>query len=139
MSDEEINNLRAYLLKGGLLIADDCGAIGWNFDQPIRSVFKRLFPKESLVRIPMTHGIYRAYYPLNKIMGGLMKFQQYDEGIFLGERLAVFYSRNDLACAWEKRPDGKWVHPCEPGGEEQREWAFKMGVNLIVYAVQGKR
>jgi hypothetical protein len=87
----------------------------------------------------MSHRIYHAYYPLKRILGGNIRAASFDQGIFLGERLALFYSRNDLACAWERRPDGKPVHPCSPGGEEQREWAYKMGVNLVVHAVTARR
>ena len=139
LSDTEIDNLREYLLRGGLLIADDCGPIGFNFDGPVRALFKRLFPKIPVRRIPMNHGIYRSYYPLKQVQGGLTRFKTYHEGVFLSGRLTIFYSRNDLACAWERRPDGKPVHvPCHPGGEDQREWAYQMGVNLIVYAIAGK-
>ena len=35
---------------------------------------------------------------------------------------------NDLGCAWEG-------HQCYPYGEAQREWAFKMGINIVVYTL----
>ena len=131
MSPAEIANLRAYLGRGGLLIIDDCDG----FDPAVQKLGRRLFPKTPFRRIPMNHPLYHAYYPLRRILGGNVRVRPYHEGIFVHNRLAVFYSRNDLGCAWEKRPDGKFVHPCQPGGAEQREWAYRMGVNLMVYAI----
>lgn len=135
MSERELGNLRAYVTRGGLLLIDDCGGL----DAHARKLIQELFPKTQLRRIPMTHAIYHSYYPIRSIQGGNVRVTTYHEGVFMGPRLAVFYTRNDLGCAWEKRPDGKPVHPCQPGGEEQREWAYRMGVNLIVYALNKGR
>ena len=133
LSKKEYENLRKYLENDGFLIVDDCSG----FDPAARRLIRNTFPDIPLVRISMTHRIYSSYYPLKRILGGNVRIRDHHEGVFIGGRLAVFYSGNDLACAWERRPDGKPVHPCSPGGEEQREWAYRMGVNLMVYALTG--
>ena len=54
-------------------------------------------------------------------------------GIFLGDRLAVFYSyQTDLGDGWEDAE----VHD-DPA--ETRELAIQMGVNLFVYSVLAGR
>jgi hypothetical protein len=57
------------------------------------------------------------------------------EGITRGGRLTVAYAQNDLGGAWAKDNLGNWDFPCEPGGERQRELAYRMGVNLVMYAL----
>ena len=62
------------------------------------------------------------------IWGGDKQSRPWHEGIFIKDRLALLYTMNDLGCAWEG-------HQCYPYGEEQREWAFQMGINIIIYAL----
>jgi hypothetical protein len=49
------------------------------------------------------------------------------QGIDVGGRLGVIYSRNDYGDCWEGT--GGWVKP------ESREPAFEMGTNIFVYVV----
>ena len=39
--------------------------------------------------------------------------------------------------AWAMDELGRPVFACVPGGEEQREWAYRVGVNLVMYALTG--
>jgi hypothetical protein len=54
--------------------------------------------------------------------------------VVLGGRLAAVYSRNDLGGAWSRDDRGDWEFEVVPGGEEQREVAFRLGINLAMYA-----
>ena len=40
-----------------------------------------------------------------------------------------------LGGAWARDDFGNYDFPCEPGGEKQRELAFRMGVNFVMYAL----
>src|SRR4030081_2713796 len=44
---------------------------------------------------------------------------------------------NDLAGAWATRPDGQPMLPLVPGEARQREFAFRAGVNIVMYALTG--
>ena len=57
------------------------------------------------------------------------------EAQVLDGRLAVVYSQNDLGGAWARAELGDWEYDCTPGGEPQRETAFRLGVNLAMYAL----
>lgn len=59
----------------------------------------------------------------------------YLEGINIEERTPVVYCQNDLGCAWEKDHLGNWVHQVKPGGDVQRLEAFKLGINIVLYAM----
>jgi hypothetical protein len=57
------------------------------------------------------------------------------EAVMRGERAAVIYSRHDLGGAFERDNVGNFLHAVEPGGEQQREQAIRLGVNLVLYAL----
>jgi hypothetical protein len=44
---------------------------------------------------------------------------------------------NDWASAWAIDAAGRPLHAVVPGGERQREMAFRFGINLVMYALTG--
>ncbi|OLC67950.1 MAG: hypothetical protein AUH78_27430 [Gemmatimonadetes bacterium 13_1_40CM_4_69_8] len=131
-SDEEVKILRRYLEQGGFLHADD----DYGMDKSFRREVARVFPDHPLVEVPLTHPIYHVPYEFAK---GIPKIHEHDGlpaqgfGIFLGDRLVVYYSyQTDLGDGWED-PE---VHHDTP---ELHEAALRMGVNLFTYAVSSTR
>ena len=131
LSDAEVARLREYLQRGGFLHADD----NYGMDESFRREMKRVFPDRELVDVPLSHPVYHAVFEFPK---GLPKVHEHDGkpargyGIFLGDRLAVYYSHeSDLGNGWED-PD---THKDPPA---VREAALRMGVNLFVYAVTSR-
>ncbi|MEJ1967295.1 MAG: DUF4159 domain-containing protein [Rhizomicrobium sp.] len=49
----------------------------------------------------------------------------------------VIIGGNDWAAAWAVRPDGAPLVDVVPGGERQRELAYRFGINLVMYAFTG--
>jgi hypothetical protein len=127
-SPREVALLRRYLEQGGFLHADD----NYGMDAAFRREIARVFPDHPLVELPLDHPVYHLVYDFPE---GLPKIHEHDAkpaqgfGVFLGDRLVVYYSyESDLGDGWED-PD---VHNDPP---EAREAALKMGVNLFAYAV----
>ena len=127
-SPEEIVRLRQYLESGGFLHADD----NYGMDESLRRELTRLFPKKQLVELPADHGIFHCHFEFSD---GLPKIHQHDGkrpqalGIFVGERLAVFYTyETDLGDGWEDEQ----VHGDPP---EKRRAALQMGTNIVVWAL----
>ena len=50
---------------------------------------------------------------------------------------SILITSNDLAGAWAMRPDGQPMLPLVPGEPRQREFAFRAGVNIVMYALTG--
>jgi len=50
---------------------------------------------------------------------------------------SVIIGANDWAGAWAIDEQGRPLFPAVPGGERQREMAFRFGVNLVMYALTG--
>jgi hypothetical protein len=131
-TDREVVLLRRYLEHGGFLHADD----NYGMDESFRREMARVFPDRALVDVPLDHPVYRIVHAFPE---GLPKVHEHDGkpaqglGIFLGDRLAVFYSyESDLGDGWEDPQ----VHGDPP---EVRAAALRMGVNLVAYAVTAGR
>ena len=50
---------------------------------------------------------------------------------------SIVITSNDLAAAWALDSANRPIYPVVPGGEVQREMAFRTGVNLVMYALTG--
>lgn len=131
LSDAEVLRLREYLNRGGFLHVDD----NYGLDESFRREIARVFPDRPLVDVPLTHPVYHIVYDFP---AGLPKVHEHDGkpargfGIFIGNRLAVFYSyESDLGNGWED--PGTYNDPAT-----LHETALRMGVNLFVYAVTSR-
>ena len=131
LTDAEVARLREYIVRGGFLHADD----NYGLDESFRREIARVFPDRPLVDVPLDHPIYNVVYRFPK---GIPKVHEHDGkpprgyGIFLGDRLAVYYSyESDLGNGWEDPS----VHNDPP---EVHEAALRMGVNLFVYAITSR-
>ncbi len=131
LSDAEVVRLREYLTRGGFLHVDD----NYGLDESFRREIKRVVPDRELVDVPLSHPIYHVMYDFPR---GIPKIHEHDGkpargfGIFLGNRLAVYYSsESDLGNGWEDI--GTYSDP-----PELHEAALRMGVNLFVYAITGR-
>jgi hypothetical protein len=50
---------------------------------------------------------------------------------------SIIISSNDFAGAWATRGDGQAMLPLVPGEPRQREFAFRAGVNIVMYTLTG--
>jgi hypothetical protein len=50
---------------------------------------------------------------------------------------SIIITSNDLAGAWAQRPDGQPLLPLAPGEPRQRQFAFRAGVNIVMYTLTG--
>jgi hypothetical protein len=129
LSDAEAKRLRTYLDNGGFLYVDD----DYDLDTAVRRELRKVFPDQELRELPFSHPIYHSFY---EFPNGLPKIHEHDNkppkglGLFTdGNRLCVFYTT-------ETNPSDGWadatVHNNPP---EKREAAFRIGTNIVVYAL----
>lgn len=126
-TDDEVENLRNYLISGGFLHISD----NYGLDKFIRKEIKKVFPKLEFQEIPSSHPIYNQTF---KFPDGIPKIHEHDKkpaqgfGIFYEGRLVVFYDyETDLSDGWED----EIIHN---NPKSVREKALKMGANIIEYA-----
>jgi hypothetical protein len=127
-TDEEVRTLRRYLEAGGFLHADD----NYGMDESFRREIRRVFPEAELRELPQDHPVYHIFY---EFAHGLPKIHKHDGkppqgfGIFHRGRLVVYYTyETDLGNGWEDQK----TYDDAP---ELREQAFRMGVNLFMFAL----
>lgn len=130
-SDQEISNLRIYLMAGGFLHIDD----NYGLDKFIRPQMKKVFPELDFVELPFDHPIYHQKFDFSR---GLPKTHEHDGkppqgfGLIYEGRLICFYTYEcDLGDGWED-PD---VHH-DP--ESVRQKALQMGANILQYVFTAK-
>ena len=134
LSEAQVARLSRYLRAGGALFVDDASPLGDDgFDVSLRRELARVLPGRPLVRLSNDHTLYRSFFLLERAYGRIDR-SPFTEGIDLDDRTAVIYSRNDLFGAFGRDPLGGWRLPVVPGGETQREMAFRLGINLVMYA-----
>ncbi len=102
----------------------------------MRQLIESLYPPPAagLEIVPRDHVVYRSFYRLEQPVGRLALSPTMD-GVMRDGRMVVAYTQNDLGGAWARDDFGHYELPCEPGGERQREMAFRLGVNLVMYAL----
>jgi hypothetical protein len=133
--DGELAKVRRFLTYGGFLLIDSAeGRAGGAFDESVRKLLAQLLPGELPARIADDHVLWKSFYVLSGAPGRILA-APYIEGVERDRRLAVVYTQNDLGGAWARDGYGRWEHEVIPGGDLQREDAFRLGVNLVMYAL----
>ena len=127
-TDDEIIQLRGYLMGGGFLHADDNYGLNTSF----RREMKRVFPDRDFVELPHDHTVFHSYFDMPN---GLPKIHEHDGkppqlfALYDRDRIMVIYSyESDLGDGWEDEE----VHNDPP---ELRAAALQMGVNIIYFAL----
>ena len=127
-TDEEIIQLREYLIGGGFLHTDDNYGLNTSF----RREMKRVFPDRDFVELPHDHAVFHSFFDMPN---GLPKIHEHDGkppqlfALYNEDRIMVIYSyESDLGDGWEDEE----VHN-DPS--ELRVAALQMGVNIIYFAL----
>jgi len=127
-SDAEVKRMRTYLDRGGFLYADD----DYGMDESFRREMKKVFPDQEMKELPFDHKIYNSHFSFPK---GLPKIHEHDAkppqgfGYYLNGRLCVYYTfETNISDGWANA--GEHDDPAD-----KREESFKMGTNIIVYAL----
>lgn len=128
VTDDEKRLFRLYLEEGGFIYIDD----DYGFDGYVRKFISETFPELTFEQVSLEHVIYN--WPYN-FPDGLPKIHLHDGnspegwGIEINGRLSLFYTyESNISDGWA---DFR-VHR-DP--ESAREQAFRMGINIICYAM----
>ena len=157
---DAINRIDAYMKQGGTVIFDTRDAIeappGENGGsqtpgmQSLREILSSLDVPE-LEPVPREHVLTKTFYLLRDFPGRFIAGQTWvetlpreddDEAASRPARggdgvSPIIITSNDLAGAWAIRPDGQPMLPLTPGEPRQREFAFRAGVNIVMYTLTG--
>jgi hypothetical protein len=134
-SEDAVRRLRRHLTYGGTFLIDSADADpGGVFDTAVRRELGRILPRQPLAPVANDHVLFKTFYLVDHQAGRILRLPHL-EGITIEKRYAVLYSQNDLGGAWARDAFGRWEHEVTPGGERQREMAFRLGINVMMYAL----
>jgi len=146
-SPAAVNKLNKYLANGGLILFDtadqNISGIDTNGGSPATARLQELtagLDIPPLRPIPADHVLTRAFYLLKDFPGRWIGStlwvevgqEQVNDGV-----AGVIVGGNDYAAAWAIDANGQPMFPVTPGGERQREMAYRFGVNIVMYALTG--
>lgn len=141
LSDAEATGLRNYLLKGGFLHVDDFwGSQEWaHFERELR----RVFPDRPIVEIPMDHPIFHVGFKVEEVLtvpsiGNARRGVYHERDGYIPYVLGVFDDRDRLmvVITWNSDLGDAWEWAEQPDYPRDRsDYAFKLGVNFILYAM----
>lgn len=135
LSQAAVDHLRAYLKAGGTLVVDcSDGKLDGEFERSVRRELARILPTRKLQPVPRSHVLYKSFFLIREPVGRVAVAKRLD-GIFSEERLMVILSRNDLQGAWARDNLGRYEFDVFPGGERQREMSYRLGINIVMYAL----
>ena len=159
-AQDAINRIDAYMKQGGTVLFDTRDAIeappGTNGASQtpgmlaLRNILSALDVPE-LEPVPREHVLTKTFYLLRDFPGRFNAGQTWVETLPRDEEdeaaskparggdgvSPIIITSNDLAGAWALRPDGQPMLPLTPGEPRQREFAFRAGVNIVMYTLTG--
>ena len=149
-SEDEVKQLRRYLLNGGFLMVDDFwGEAEWdNFYYQI----KRVFPDREPHELPLSHDIFRCIFVLKEkpqIPSINAAWEGRSRGITWeprnsdtstphyraiyddkGRMMAIICHNTDLGDGWEREGEDEWYFR-----EFSEKSAYPLGINIVFYAM----
>jgi hypothetical protein len=144
-SSKAIERLNRFLATGGTILFD-------THDQGGRTAFSSAATQQRLRRlaaglnipplvpVPPDHVLTKSFYLMQEFpgrwAGGNLWVEPVEDQVNDGVA-SVIVGGNDWAGAWASDSRGQPLYPVVPGGEAQREQAYRFGVNLVMYALTG--
>lgn len=145
LAPDTVERLNEYMRHGGMIVFDTRDKIDGGLEQAgpgvqrLRAMTRNL-DMPPLQPIGPEHVLTRAFYLLQifpgRYAGGEVWVEQTDERRNDGVA-SVIIGAHDWAAAWAVGRDNRPMLPVVPGGERQRELAYRFGVNLVMYALTG--
>lgn len=126
-STREIENLKKYLLSGGMLYCDD----DYGLDKSFRNEIKKVFPDRELVELPKEHDLFNCYFNFSQ---GTPKIHEHDKK--RPQTFAIFddFGRIMVLYTYETNISDGWAdYSTHKDSDQTREKALKFGTNILYY------
>ena len=157
LPEKTLAKIDAYMKQGGMIIFDtrdyqSALPLSAGAQSPGTAALTRLVGAldiPALEPVPENHVLTKAFYLLKSFPG------RWDGGALWVEATpsndadksrrarrtdgvsSLLITSNDFAAAWALDDRNRALFPVVPGGEVQREMAFRVGVNIVMYALTG--
>ena len=154
LSDAVLAKVDAYMKQGGMIVFDtknDNSNPGSLLSSGVTTPLSQLLGKldlPPLQRLPDDHVLTKSFYLLQSFPGrwdngdpwvearsdtaDVTKKAVKSDGVS-----SIIVTSNDLAAAWALDDNDRPMFAVVPGGEDQREMSYRVGVNIVMYALTG--
>jgi hypothetical protein len=154
LPDAVLAKIDAYMKQGGLIIFDtknDDANPGSLLSPGVSTPLSQLLGKldlPPLQRVPEDHVLTKSFYLLQAFpgrwdngdpwvearsdTGDATKRAVKSDGVS-----SIIVTSNDLAAAWAMDDNDRPMFAAVPGGEDQREMSYRVGINIVMYALTG--
>ena len=132
LTAKERAGIRQFVHDGGFILADACCGM-----KAFADAFEReidiILPERRRFRIPEDHPLMDAFYKVGNVEyqvagKGTFRDRVDIEGMNIGCRTAVFFTRHDMSCGWD--------HHTHPHGDRvMPSFALELGANMVTYAL----
>jgi len=144
LPEETIGKLNRFMETGGTILIDTRDRnLSSGATSPLLQSLRRLTRGLNLPPIepiPPDHVLTKAFYLMQAFpgrwTGGQVWVERGDSRTNDGVS-RVITGGHDWAAAWAVDEAGRPMFPVVPGGERQREMAYRFGVNLVMYTLTG--
>ena len=125
LTDDERKNLKAYLEKGGFLLASaGCSSKEWS--DSFKREMDAVFPERKLAEVSMDHPIFRTVYDVKRLDTKGVDAKLF--GISVGGKVVVIFTPDGLN-------DTGTMHGCCCCGGNEIKNAQKVNANILGYAL----
>ena len=145
LSDAAAARINRFMKNGGTVLFDtrdhyESGLPGGGSGIRRLRQLSRDLDIPALVPVTPDHVLTRTFYLLGQFPGrfqGGVVWVQDRTGLSGSEVTPVILGSHDWSSAWARDENGLFTFPVVPGGEMQREIAFRFGINLVMHALTG--
>jgi hypothetical protein len=132
LDPQELAQLRAYVLRGGMLCFDSVAGSPYFYDS-VHDLMKQAFPELDWHVLPQDHPLYHMVTDVNNVRysDNVSDTKPYMEALYIGSRAAVVLSKYGLGCGW----DGHGVPLLAKAQYYEPASADALGMNLVAYAI----
>jgi hypothetical protein len=155
LSDHTLAKVDAYMKQGGMIVFDTkdyqmpLGGSATGGQSPALSSLLGRLDIPRLEPVPEDHVLTKSFYLMRGFPGRWdggtlwVEAQSTEENGETRRALksdgvsSILITSNDFAGAWALDENNRPIFAAVPGGEVQREMAFRTGVNIVMYALTG--
>lgn len=155
-SPQGLARVDSFMKNGGTVIFDTADQISGSQSgngsltpqgERLRNILNQL-DVPPLEPVPADHVLTKAFYLLKEFPGRwsggplwverLQPSERGDRPVRASDGVSpIMITGNDLAGAWALTNDGDPIYPTVPDNPRQRELAFRVGVNIVIYTLTG--
>ncbi|GBF25698.1 hypothetical protein MnTg02_00730 [bacterium MnTg02] len=157
LPEPTLAKIDAFMKQGGMIIFDTrdyqmTTPLRGQYETPGNRALQRILGRLDIPRlepVPQGHVLTKSFYLLDDFPGrwdgGALWVEAQGEQTATNERRSrrsdgvssILITSNDFASAWAQDDRRRPLFPVVPGGDVQREMAYRAGVNIVMYALTG--